>query len=140
MKRTTRLLVAVMAICLILTPSRVLADTGYDDSVATIMTVDTGDSYCTLASSGGVLMASAFVKGHNSDTVKCELTVKLQVKNGLTWQTVTTWKTSQNARRAALSKSYTGESGKTYRAVATMTVWSNSSSETKTITSGTVRA
>ena len=56
------------------------------------------------------------------------------------WDTVETWSVEETGQRATISQTASVTSGTTYRAVATVTVWSGSQSETQTLTSDTVKA
>lgn len=90
--------------------------------------------------SNGTASVYAFVRGHKSLATQSEITVKLQVKSGLIWQTVATWSDSQAGHRASVNRLYGVTSGKKYRLVATGTVWNGSNSETRTITTSSVNS
>ena len=86
-----------------------------------------------------VASVRAYVYGFSGSTTRCAVTVKLQVKTlGLFWTTVETWSASQNGDSASVSGSEAVTAGKSYRTVATVTVWSGSNSESQTLTSGTI--
>ena len=82
----------------------------------------------------------AMVRGHSAEATKCEVTVELQEKGLLFWDTVESWTVTENGRRAEVDVSHKVIAGETYRMVTTVTVWSGSESETKTITSGAIEA
>ena len=89
----------------------------------------------------GVASIRAYVYGYSGLATKCEVTVKLQVKTlGLFWSNVETWSESQYGDYAAVSGSTAVTAGKSYRTVATVTVWNGSSSESRTLTSETIKA
>lgn len=88
----------------------------------------------------GVAQMSATVSGHAGIATKCRVTIELQEKGLLFWSTVDTWSTTVDDRYASFSKNCPVTSGKTYRMVATVTVWSGSLSESQTLTSKTVKA
>lgn len=89
----------------------------------------------------GVASIRAYVYGYSGLATKCEVAVKLQVKTlGLFWTTVGTWNDSRHGDYAAVSGTATVTTGKSYRTVATVTVWNGSSAESRTLTSETVVA
>lgn len=89
--------------------------------------------------SNGTAYLYAVVNGHSAVATKCEVTIELQKKGLLFWDTVETWTSTENGRRAEVDVSCGVTAGGTYRAVATVTVWSGSDSETQTMTSDTLR-
>lgn len=95
---------------------------------------------CTLSISGKTATVKASVSGYSSLTTKSSVTVQLQEQSGSRWVTVATWTDSVDGRRASVNETYSVTSGKTYRAVATCTVWSGSSSETETVTTANKKA
>lgn len=82
----------------------------------------------------------ATVSGHAGVATKCQVTIELQEKSLLFWSTVATWSTTVADRYASLTKNCTVTSGKTYRMIATVTVWSGNLSESQTLTSKTMKA
>lgn len=82
----------------------------------------------------------ATVDGHSSKATKCEITIELQEKGLLFWDTIETWHTVKYGRSAELETSKGVTSGKSYRIVTTVTVWGGTDSETQTITSDTIKA
>lgn len=90
--------------------------------------------------SGGKAEMYAVVYGQYPAATKCEVTVELQEKGILRWSTVETWTSSESGRSAELDISYTVTSGKSYRMITTVTVWSGNASESKTMTSDTLKA
>ena len=97
-------------------------------------------SSCTLSISGGSATASSYVKGFNGTTTQCSITLKLQKKVLFWWFTVETWEKTAQSYQTSLTATCTVTSGQTYRAVADITAWSGSSSESTTRTSATVEA
>lgn len=88
----------------------------------------------------GKAIMYAMVRGQSATTTKCEVTVELQKKGLLFWNTVETWTATENGRSAELDVSCTVTAGEAYRMVTTVTAWSGSASETKTMTSDTLKA
>lgn len=77
---------------------------------------------------------NAYVQGHD-DVTKTEVEVELQQRHFLFfWTTVETWSNTSNSDYCRASGTAAITSGGTYRAVATITAWVGSSSETQTIT------
>ena len=87
----------------------------------------------------GVAEMYSSVSGYASVT-KCEITIKLQEKGLLFWDTIETWSCIENNRRAELNATHSVTSGKSYRMVATVTVCNGSASETQTMTSEAEKA
>ncbi len=89
----------------------------------------------------GVASIRAYVYGYSGLATKSEVTVNLQVKTwGLFWTTVDTWNDSRCGDYASVSGTATVTAGKSYRTVATVTVWSGSNSESRMLTSETIKA
>ena len=82
----------------------------------------------------------AIVRGHSEKATKCEVTVELQKKGLLFWDTVESWTVTETGRRAEVDVSHKVTAGETYRMVTTVTVWSGNESEAKTMTSGALKA
>lgn len=78
--------------------------------------------------------------GYPSTATKCEIVVELQEKSSLRWKTIETWSDEQEGRRAEVNESAEVTEGNSYRTVTTVTVWSGTDSETKTLTSKTINA
>lgn len=90
--------------------------------------------------SNGEAVMKALVRGNSDKVTKCEITVELQEKGLLFWDIVETWTITESGRSAVFNESHEVTSGKTYRMVATVTVWSGTDSETQTMTSKTMKA
>lgn len=90
--------------------------------------------------SNGEAVMHALVRGNSNKVTKCEITIELQEKGLLFWDTVETWSITENGRSAVIDVTHDVTTGKTYRMVATLTVWSGNDSETKTITSKSLKA
>ena len=90
--------------------------------------------------SDGKAIMYAMVRGHSAEATKCEVAVELQEKGLLFWNTVESWTVTETGRRAEVDVSCPVTAGETYRMVTTVTVWSGSESETRTMTSGTIKA
>ncbi len=95
---------------------------------------------CDLFIPGTSATIYSFVKGTPGLTTKCEIDLSLQKKTLSGWDPVATWVKIENSWRASLNPSRAVVSGQTYRAVAVVTVWNGSNSETITVTSGSVKA
>lgn len=106
------------------------------DSISPYMTT-IQSSACSISISGGTAMPYAQVRGQAGAT-KCKIVLTLQKKSGNNWVKVDSWSSSKNASSMSLSKSKTVSKGNQYRAVATVTVWKNNSSESRTIYSNVV--
>lgn len=89
---------------------------------------------CMIDVSGATPVASAWVMGYSTAS-KCQVTVELQVKTLFWWSSVGS--DTQTSYSSYCSANYSAPltSGRTYRAVATVTVWEGDLSETQTITS-----
>ena len=98
------------------------------------------DADYDFAISNGNAVMYAIVRGHSSKATKCEVTVELQEKGLIFWNTVETWTSTENGRSAEVDVSHAVTEGKSYRMVTTVTVWSGTDSETKTMTSGALEA
>lgn len=83
--------------------------------------------------SGGRATGSASVTGvYGADS--CEITLEIQEKGLIFWETVWEDSVSRSGDYASISGSVTATPGKSYRAKATVTVWSGTQSENKTFT------
>lgn len=98
------------------------------------------DADHTLSISNEKAIVYAYVRGNSSKATKCKVTVELQEKGLLFWSSVNSWDTTEYGRSAELNASQGITSGKSYRIVTTVTVWSGTDSETQTITSDTIKA
>ena len=116
----------------------VSAESGYSEIMPMMEYIFDADYDFTI--NNGVAGMYALVRGNSEKATKCQVTVELQEKGLLLWSTVDTWTATENGRRAELDISRTVTAGKTYRMVTTVTVWSGSDSETKTMTSSSIKA
>ena len=91
------------------------------------------DAQCVLTVKDGKAAARAEVGGKRGSE-KCKIVLKIQVQQGTRWVTVDSWTVEKDGRNASIEESVKAESGKTYRAQATVTVWLDGKSESKTIT------
>ncbi len=98
------------------------------------------DKGCTLELGGKTAAVNSWVMGQVGVATKCMVHLELQEKAGSRWETVDVWIDIQNDTMAEASGSYTVTSGRTYRAVATVTVWAGDKSETMTLTTAEKRA
>lgn len=88
----------------------------------------------------GVAQMYATVSGYSGIATKCQITIDLQEKGLIFWSTVDTWSVTEADQNVSFSTTCPVTSGKTYRMVATVTVWSGSLSETQTLTSKSIKA
>lgn len=122
-----------MTACLLATPmpTAFAADTTmHDDAIVSPCMEYISQSTCDVIVNGTTATVIASVRGNSSLTTKCQITLKLQQKSGTNWTTIQTWTSSGNNYRLSISKTTTITKGNSYRAVATVTVWSGSKSET----------
>ena len=98
------------------------------------------DADCYFYIEDCVASVDAFVRGYPSIATKCEIIVELQEKSFLRWETIETWSDEQGGRRAEVNESAEVTEGNSYRTVTTVTVWSGTDSETKTMTSESITA
>lgn len=89
------------------------------------------DAEADFTISNGTAFMFAFVDGHLGRTTKCEVTVELQRKGLLFWDTIETWTATENGARAEVDVSCAVTAGETYRMVTTVTAWSGTQSETR---------
>lgn len=95
---------------------------------------------CVLTVENNTAAVSAWVQGQ-PDVTKTSVEVEIQEQFlFFFWNTVDTWSKTDNDNHCLVSGSTTATSGKTYRAVATVTAWVGNDSETQTITTETVVA
>lgn len=95
---------------------------------------------CILTVKDSTASVTAWLQGH-PDVTKTEVTVELQEQYlFFFWSTIDTWSNSSNSIYCRASGSTSVTSGKTYRAVATVTAWAGSDSETQTLTTETMVA
>ena len=95
---------------------------------------------CDLSIPNSTATVTAWVQGH-TDTTKTQVEIELQEQFLLFfWNTVDTWSATNNDDYCIVTGSSKVTSGKTYRAVATVTAWVGNDSETQTITTETVVA
>lgn len=113
--------------------------TGGESEIMPMMEYIYDADYDFVISDGEAVM-HALVRGHSTKATKCEITVELQEKGLLFWDTIETWTETENGRRAELDVSHNITAGEKYRMVTTVTVWCGSASETKTMTSGELEA
>ena len=95
---------------------------------------------CSLDIDGTTAKVNAWVEGR-TDVTRTEVTVELQEQYLLFfWKTIDSWSNNSNSSYCRVSASTSVTSGKTYRAVATVTAWAGSDSETQTMTTETTVA
>lgn len=89
---------------------------------------------CSLNPGNGEATAVARVTG-SREVEKCKIVLEIQKQQGNSWITIDTNTVEENGYRASANSSVKAEQGASYRAKATVTVWSNGATESKTITS-----
>lgn len=89
---------------------------------------------CTLEISGTEALATAYVKG-NSEVISADIEMILQEKSGWTWKNVKKWINHSDSAIVFENEQCTVEKNKTYRLSTTMTVKSNSKSESTVVKS-----
>ena len=95
---------------------------------------------CSLDIDGTTAKVNAWVEGR-TDVTRTEVTVELQEQYLLFfWKTIDSWSNNSYSSYCRVSASTSVTSGKTYRAVATVTAWAGSDSETQTMTTETTVA
>ena len=90
--------------------------------------------------SNGKARITAHMDGYLGITTKCKVTVELQEKGLLFWNTVETFNAVGYRDFAEVDTTYNVTSGKTYRLNITFTAWSGADSETQTMTSESIKA
>lgn len=91
------------------------------------------DVQCALTVKDGNAAARVEVGGKRG-TEKCKIVLKIQVQQGTRWVTVDSWTVEKDGRNASIEESVKTESGKTYRAQTTVTVWLDGKAESKAVT------
>lgn len=143
-RKESRLAVALcLVLCMVAIPvpqaMAAAPTTGGETEIMPLMEYINDADYDFVISDGTASMY-AMVRGQYPTATKCEVVVELQKKGLLFWDTVESWTVTKDGRSAEVDVSHKVTAGKTYRMVATVTVWSGSDSETKTMTSGTLEA
>lgn len=85
--------------------------------------------------SSGTATVSSSVYGYQGTTTRVTICAKLQQYKNSNWVTVKTFTADSNSHRASLNEDYSISKGYSYRVQATITAYSGSSAETKTVTS-----
>ena len=107
--------------------------TSTKDGAIVLRMTNINDAKCSMSVKNG--KASAVVEvGGKLGAEKCKIVLKIQVQEGTRWVTVDSWTVEEAGRNASVNGSVDAESGKTYRAQATVTVWLDGKAESKTIT------
>ncbi len=131
LKRTVSFFCCITLLLICLTPSTYATAT--NPTITPYMEHIMGGQ-CALNVSSTTATVNAWVQAY-SDATKTEVKVELQEQYlFFFWTTVDSWSASSNDIYCRASGSSPITSGKTYRAVATVTAWVGSDSETQTIT------
>lgn len=102
-----------------------------DNGIARMTNIE--NARCNLVLEDGYAVASASVTGVQGAN-KCKIVLKIQEQQGGNWITVNTCTVEENRFIASANSSIKAKVGTTYRAQATVTVWVDGASETKTVT------
>lgn len=124
---------AVACVFSLSTPCMAADVTTPEDCGIELRMTNINDAQCTITVKNGEAAASAKAGG-KFDSEKCKIVLKIQVKQGTKWVTVDSWTVEKDGRNASIEEAVKAESGKAYRAQATVTVWLDGESESKTIT------
>jgi hypothetical protein len=128
----------LVAICLMITPVFQAYAANVDDGIMPAMEyIISSDLDLHIVNGDAKIDFSAIC--YDSLT-KCEITITLQEKNWFSWNDFTTWTYTYYSIEPEVEVSKTISSGKTYRAVATITAWCGTQSETQTLTSSNVKS
>lgn len=132
-RKVMSLICAITCILSLSIPCMAADTTSPEDSVIEPRMTNINDAQCTITVKNGEAAALVEVGGKRGSE-KCKIVMKIQEQQGTKWVTVDTWTVEKDGRNASLNESVKAESGKTYRAQATVTVWLDGKSESKTIT------
>lgn len=127
------LICAITCVLSLSVPCMAADVTSPEDNAIELRMTNINDAQCTITVKNGNAAASAKVGG-KFGAEKCKIVMEIQVQQGTRWVTVDSWTVEKDGRNASLNESVKTESGKTYRAEATVTVWLDGKSESKTIT------
>lgn len=141
-QRITQVLCLVAFLAFLPIPKAIAAEVNTDSEYTEIMPLleYIYDADYSFAISDGKAIMYAVVRGQSAEATKCEVTVELQEKRLLFWDTVECWTATEYGSQAELDISHKVTTGKSYRMVTMVTVWSGTDVETKTMTSETLIA
>ena len=132
-RKVMSLICAITCILSLSIPCMAADTTSPEDSVIELSMTNINDAQCVLTVKDGKAAARVEVGGKRGSE-KCKIVLKIQKQQGTSWITVDSWTVEEDGRNASIEESVKAESGKTYRAQATVTVWLDGKSESKTIT------
>ena len=132
-RKVMSLICAITCILSLSIPCMAADTTSPEDSVIELRMTNINDAQCVLTVKDGKAAARVEVGGKRGSE-KCKIVLKIQKQQGTSWITVDSWTVEEDGRNASIEESVKAESGKTYRAQATVTVWLDGKSESKTIT------
>lgn len=132
-RKAMSLICAITCVLSLSAPCMAADVTSPEDNAIELRMTNINDAQCTITVKNGNAAASAKVGG-KFGAEKCKIVMEIQVQQGTRWVTVDSWSVEKDGRNASLNESVKTESGKTYRAEATVTVWLDGDSESKTIT------
>lgn len=132
-RKAMSLICAITCVLSLSVPCMAADVTSPEDNAIELRMTNINDAQCTITVKNGNAAASAKVGG-KFGAEKCKIVMEIQVQQGTRWVTVDSWTVEKDGRNASLNESVKTESGKTYRAEATVTVWLDGKSESKTIT------
>lgn len=90
------------------------------------------DTDCSIDINGTVANMIAFVSAPAAD--RCQIKMTLQMRDGSTWEDVTSWTSSKSASEYEVERSYSIDPDESYRVKVTFKVWNGTSTETVTET------
>ena len=141
LRKATALVLALSVLCSFCAPIVSAAGSHSDDeNEPPVKYQYIQDTRCELIINGSNAGIKSYVYGVNGTVTTCKIELKLQKKVLFWWTTVETWEKTEANYQTSLNVTAPVISGKTYRAVAVVTVWAGSNSESATATSATVEA
>lgn len=115
-----------------LSVSCVAADaTTPENRVIELRMTNINNAQCALTMKDGKAAARVEVGG-KPGAEKCRIVLKIQVQQEASWVTVDSWTVEKDGRNASIEESVRTKSGRTYRSLATVTVWVDGKSKTIT--------
>lgn len=120
----------LMCLSCMVVPSAIAVDSSPAGTIVPFYTlIKSSRCSLTIDNNGSARVSEVLTTPSNS--ASSSISLKLTKKSGTSWKTVNSWSSSQTGVKHILSKTTTVSKG-TYRAVATITVRANGSSESRT--------
>ncbi|MFI3255327.1 MAG: hypothetical protein R3Y63_13485 [Eubacteriales bacterium] len=144
-KRTVSLLCSVILMGSLIPQPSLANEATVDQDTALSYSQESRMTYINRASAGLTIRGnratvSSRVFGYANLATKCSVKVTLQEKTLFSWKNVDTKTKTEHDSVLLYDLDYPVSSGKTYRVVSEVTVWSGSKSETRTVTSTSQKA